>query len=117
MDSVILPMTLCRVDVRKRQILAFEQKGFAGGFRQSIGEAITEVECRPVVSPAESSPGPARAWACSMVTGSSSIGAFSNNRSRSGPAAAPARLSRTIAASRKLTTDMRQREAPANART
>ena len=53
-------VALGRNYVRKREILAFEQKGFAGGFRQSIGEAITGVECRPVVAPAEPSPGPAR---------------------------------------------------------
>ena len=53
-------MTLGRLDVREREILAFEQKGLAGGFRQRIGEAISEVKRRPVLAPAKPAPGPAR---------------------------------------------------------
>ena len=43
-------------DVRKREVVALEQQGLAGVFRQCVGKTVAEVQSRWVIAPAELPP-------------------------------------------------------------
>ncbi len=43
-------------DVRKREVVALEQQGLAGVFRECVGETVAEIQGGGVVAPAKPPP-------------------------------------------------------------